>query len=86
MEEGRGEGESGKTDGEKLAPNPPCPTATILSATAILVKPSSDTLKLSAETCVQRRCKTERDQFHEVVLRVKLLFFSPLRPLRAVAE
>ena len=37
-------------------------------------------LKLLAETCLQGRCKTERDQFN-----VKLVF-SLLRPLRAVAE
>ena len=36
------------------------------------------TLKLLAETCVQR--------FHEVVLHGEPLVFSPLRPLRAAAE
>ena len=46
----------------------------------------SYTLKLLAETCLQRCCKTERDQFNEVVLHGETLVFSPLRPLRAVAE
>ena len=32
------------------------------------------------------RDKNERDQFHEVVLHGETLVFSPLRPLRAVAE
>ena len=32
------------------------------------------------------RDKSERDQFHEVVLHGETLVFSPLRPLRAVAE
>ena len=31
-------------------------------------------------------CNGERDQFHEVVLHGETLVFSPLRPLRAVAE
>ena len=40
------------------------------------------TLKLLAETCVQRRCETR----YEVVLHGGTLVFSPLRPLRAVAQ
>ena len=31
-------------------------------------------------------CNGERDQFHELVLHGETLVFSPLRPLRAVAE
>ena len=31
-------------------------------------------------------CNGERDQFHEEVLHGETLVFSPLRPLRAVAE
>ena len=31
-------------------------------------------------------CNGKRNQFHEVVLHVETLVFSPLRPFRAVAE
>ena len=31
-------------------------------------------------------CNGEQDQFHEVVLHSETLVFSPLRPLRALAE
>ena len=36
--------------------------------------------------CAASRDKSERDQFHEVVLHGETLVFSPLRPLRAIAE
>ena len=75
MEDGGGRGGgSGKTDGEKLVPNPRARQLLYYLPLRFWLS-RRYTLKLLAETCVQRCCKTERVQFHEVVLHGETLVF-----------